>query len=313
MRIAILGAGGVGGYFGARLAAAGYDVTFIARGKHLDAMRNRGLRIESPIGNLSLNDVKVVGSASEVGNVDFVFMTVKLWDTEEAGKSLVPLVTQGAAVVSFQNGVHKDEILRKYLPQESILGGAAYISAVISEPGVIVHNGTMQKLAFGEYDGSRSARVTALYDACVKAGFDAEISNDIVRLIWEKFVFLVGLSGTTAAVRKPIGVIREDAKTRTLLLDVMREVVAVGKAKGVALSDAFAEDRLSFFDTLPPSVTSSMHHDLERGNRLELPWLSGGVADLGAQLNVPTPCNRVIADILSPYVKGGEPKVPASR
>jgi 2-dehydropantoate 2-reductase len=301
MRIAVLGAGGVGGYFGARLAAAGSDVTFIARGRHFEAMRSHGLRVESPLGNISLKDVKVVDRASEVGKVDLVFVTVKLWDTEEAVKSLVPVVAQGAAVISFQNGVQKEDVLRTYLPQESIIGGVSYVAAVIGEPGVIVHTGTMQKLAFGEYDGSCSARVTALYDACVKAGIDAEISDDTRRLIWEKFVFLVGLSGITSATRKPVGVVRENPKTRALLLDSMREVVAVGQAKGVALADDFAQNRLSFCDTLDPSTTSSMHHDLERGNRLELPWFSGAVADLGKQLNVPTPCNRVIADILSPY------------
>ncbi len=306
MRIAILGAGGVGGYFGARLAAAGCDVTFIARGKHREAMLERGLRIESPLGNLTLKDVKVVGSSSEVGEVDLVFMTVKLWDTDDAARSLIPIVARGASVVSFQNGVQKDDILRKYLPAESILGGVSYIAAVIGEPGVIVHNGTMQKLVFGEYGGSRSARVVALHEACRKAGIEADISDDIERLIWEKFVFLVGLSGATSAIRKPIGVIRENAKTRALLFDVMREVVAVGKAKGVALADDFAEGRLSFCDTLPASMTSSMYNDLQRGNRLELPWLSGGVAEMGAALNVPTPCNRVIADILSPYADGDE-------
>jgi 2-dehydropantoate 2-reductase len=307
MRIAVLGAGGVGGYFGARLAASGCDVTFIARGRHLEAIRAGGLRVISASGNVTLNDAKVVGSVSEVREADLVFVTIKLWDTEEAARSLAPLVERGAAVVSFQNGVQKDEILGKHLPQRAIIGGVSYISAVIGEPGVIVHGGTMHKLAFGEYDGSRSQRVAALYEACVKAGFDAEISADIRRLIWEKFVFLVGLSGTTSAVRKPIGAIRENAQTRALLLDVMREVAAVGRAKGVALPEGFAEQRLAFCDTLPASMTSSMHHDLERGNRLEVPWLSGAVADLGAQLNVPVPCNRVIADILAPYAGGSAP------
>jgi 2-dehydropantoate 2-reductase len=312
MRIAILGAGGVGGYFGARLAAAGCDVTFIARGKHRQAMLERGLRIESPLGNLTLKDVKVVGTSAEAGEVDLVFVAVKLWDTDDAGQALIPLVERGASVVSFQNGVQKDETLRRYLPAASIIGGVSYIAAVIGEPGVIVHSGAMQKLVFGEYDGSRSARVSALYDACQKAGIEAEISDDIERLIWEKFVFLVGLSGMTSAVRKSIGAIRENPRTRALLLEVMQEVVAVGKAKGVALRDDFAQNRLSFCDTLPASMTSSMYNDLQRGNRLELPWLSGGVASLGEALNVPTPCNRVIADILSPYTDGGETAQPTA-
>ncbi|WP_207003617.1 2-dehydropantoate 2-reductase [Trinickia mobilis] len=304
MKIAVLGAGGVGGYFGARLAAAGYDVTFVARGKHLEAMRRNGLRVSSPLGDLVVETPKVVEDVSAVDKVDLVLVAVKLWDTEAAAKSLKPLVDQGAAVLSFQNGVHKDEILAKYVPKASIIGGVCYIAAVISEPGVIAHSGAMQKLVFGEYDGSRSVRVEAFYQACVKAGITAEISDNIGRLIWEKFVFLVGLSGTTASIRKSIGPIRENPRTRAFLLQVMDEVVAVGRAKGVDLPVNFAEDRLAFCDTIPATMTSSMHQDLERGNRLELPWLSGGVAEFGAQLNIPTPKNTAIADILELYAAG---------
>jgi 2-dehydropantoate 2-reductase len=304
MKIAVLGTGGVGGYFGARLAAAGYDVTFVARGKHLDAMRKNGLRISSALGDVIVENPRAVDDVNAVGQVDLVLVAVKLWDTETAAKSVKALVDQGAAVVSFQNGVHKDEILAQYVPKASIIGGICYIAAVISEPGVIAHSGTMQKLVFGEYDGSRSARIEAFYEACLKAGITAEISDNIERLIWEKFVFLVGLSGTTASIRKPIGPIRENPRTRALLLQVMQEVVAVGRAKGVALPADFAQDRLSFCDSIPATMTSSMHHDLERGNRMELPWLSGGVAEFGAQLNIPTPKNSAIADILELYAAG---------
>ncbi|WP_207004977.1 ketopantoate reductase family protein [Trinickia mobilis] len=304
MKIAVLGAGGVGGYFGARLAAAGYDVTFVARGKHLEAMRKNGLRVSSPLGDVLLKDPKAVDDVNAVGRVDLVLVAVKLWDTDTAARALKPLVDQGAAVLSFQNGVHKDEILADYLPTQSIIGGVCYIAAVISEPGIIAHTGTMQKLVFGEYDGSRSARVEMFYEACQKAGITAEISDNIKRLIWEKFVFLVGLSGTTASIRKPIGPIRENPRTRAFLLQVMDEVVAVGRAKGVDLPANFAHDRLAFCDTVPATMTSSMHHDLERGNRMELPWLSGGVSEFGAQLNIPTPKNSAIADILELYAAG---------
>lgn len=306
MKIAVLGAGGVGGYFGARLAAAGYDVTFIARGMHLDAMRTRGLRVISPLGDVTVENPKAVDDVSKVGKVDLVLVAVKLWDTEAAGESLQQLANDGAAVLSFQNGVHKDEILARHLPEQSILGGVAYIAAVISEPGVITHSGTMQKLTFGEYDGSRSARVESFFEACQKAGITAEISDNIRRLIWEKFVFLVGLSGTTSSIRKPIGPIRENPRTRAFLLDVMREVVSIGRAKGVDLPEHFAENRLAFCDTIPATMTSSMHHDLERGNRMELPWLSGGVSDFGRQLNIPTPNNTAIADILELYAAGSQ-------
>ncbi|MGP8432473.1 ketopantoate reductase family protein [Paraburkholderia fungorum] len=304
MKIAVLGAGGVGGYFGARLAASGSDVTFIARGKHLEAMREGGLRVISPLGDVTIRDPKVVDSVDHVDEADLVVVAVKLWDTETAAKSLKTLADRGAAVISFQNGVHKDEALAAHLPANSLLGGVSYIASVISEPGVVTHSGTLQKLTFGEYDGRRSQRVEDFFAACVKAGITAEISDNIRRLIWEKYVFLVGLSGTTSTIRKPIGPIRDDPRTRVFLLEVMREVVAVARAQKIDLPLDFAEGRLAFCDTLPHTMTSSMHGDLERGNRMELPWLSGGVSELGAQLNIPTPKNDAITDILTLHAAG---------
>jgi 2-dehydropantoate 2-reductase len=304
MKIAVLGAGGVGGYFGAKLATAGHDVTFVARGKHLDAMRRNGLRIVSPLGDITVQAPQAVDDVAKLDEVDLVLIAVKLWDTERAAESLKSVVAKDTAVLSFQNGVHKDEILARYLPKESILGGVCYIAAVISEPGVVTHSGSMQKLTFGEYDGRRSERVETFHAACQDAGITAEISNDIRRAIWEKFVFLVGLSGTTASIRKEIGPIRDNPRTRAFLLDVMREAVAVGRAKGVDLPPDFAEDRLAFCDTIPATMTSSMHHDLGRGNRLELPWLSGGVAGFGHELGIPTPKNDAIVDILELYAPG---------
>jgi 2-dehydropantoate 2-reductase len=304
MKIAVLGAGGVGGYFGAKLATAGHDVTFVARGKHLDAMRRNGLRIVSPLGDITVQAPQAVDDVAKLDEVDLVLIAVKLWDTEGAAESLKSVVAKDTAVLSFQNGVHKDEILARYLPKESILGGVCYIAAVISEPGVVTHSGSMQKLTFGEYDGRRSERVETFHAACQDAGITAEISNDIRRAIWEKFVFLVGLSGTTASIRKEIGPIRDNPRTRAFLFDVMREAVAVGRAKGVDLPPDFAEDRLAFCDTIPATMTSSMHHDLGRGNRLELPWLSGGVAGFGHELGIPTPKNDAIVDILELYAPG---------
>ncbi|MET8009417.1 ketopantoate reductase family protein [Streptomyces sp. NPDC005271] len=304
MRIAVVGAGGVGGYFGARLAAAGDDVTFVARGRHLAAIRQQGLTVRSPLGELRVSPDAVVPAIADIKAPDLVIVAVKLWDTEDVARQLRSLAEGGATVVSFQNGVQKDTVLRRHLPPESVLGGVCYISAFIEEPGVVVHNGTLQRLVFGEYDRTESERVRTFLDRCRDAGIDAGISADIERTIWEKFVFLVGLSGTTAAVRQPIGVVRGDPGSRSLLHEVMREVVAVGRAKGVGLDPAFADDRLAFCDTLPAEMTSSMHNDLDRGNRLELGWLSGAVAELGAELGVDTPRNRAIADVLSPYALG---------
>ena len=277
MRIAIMGAGGIGGYFGGRLAEGGADVVFIARGEQLAAFRMDGLRIKSTLGDLHLPRVLATDDPRTLGRVDLVLIGVKLWDTEAAARAIAPLVSGETAVVSFQNGVEKDDMMRNVLGDAAVMGGVSYIAAAIAEPGVIAHNGTMQRLVFGEYDGRRSARAEAFLEACRRAKIDAELNTDIRRAIWEKFVFLVGLSGTTATMRAPIGPIRSNSQSRTFLLDVMREVVAVGRAKGVALDADYAESRLAFCDTLPETMTSSMAVDMERGNRLEIPWLSGAV------------------------------------
>jgi 2-dehydropantoate 2-reductase len=304
MRIAVMGTGGVGGYFGARLAGAGHEVAFVARGRQLEALRANGLRVQSPLGDLHLPAVTVTDQPAEIGPVDLVLFTVKLWDTLAAAASIKPLLGEQAAVVSFQNGVVKDDILRDALGAGHVIGGVTYIAATIAEPGVIRHSGTLQKLVFGEYDGSLSPRVRQFRDACADSGIDAEISDRIEQAIWEKFVFLVGLSGTTSLARSEIGPIRTNPRARAFLHDVMAEVVQVALAQGVPLPAGYADERLAFADQVPATMTSSMHHDLERGNRLEVGWLSGDVVERGARLGVATPCNRAIFDILSIYSEG---------
>ena len=305
MKIAMMGSGGVGGFFGARLANAGYDVTFIARGAHLEAMRRSGLTIENePQGDIHVARVKAAADPGEVGPVDIVVLSVKLWDTADAARAIAPMVGPSTGVLSLQNGVVKDDILREHLPAEQVMGGVGYVATHISRPGVLRQTGTMQRVIVGEHDGLASERAKFLHEALVKSGVKAELSSDVRRAIWEKYVFLVGLSATTTTMRKTLGPIRESAQTRAFLLDVMREVVAVGRALGVALPADFAEQRLAFADTLPVDMTSSMHHDLERGKRLEVNWLSGGVVDLGRKAGVPTPDNRAVCDILALHACG---------
>ncbi|MDT0403380.1 ketopantoate reductase family protein [Streptomyces edwardsiae] len=304
MRIAVVGAGGVGGYFGARLAAAGHEVTFVARGRHLEAVRRSGLLVRSPLGDVRTSPDSAVDSIDRLGPADLVVVAVKLWDTEDVAAQLASAKTGGAPVLSLQNGVHKDAILRRSLPEESVLGGTCFISAFIEEPGVVRHNGALQRMVFGARHPSQKEVVEQFLTACQEAGTEAAISTDIDRVIWEKFVFLVGLSATTATVRRPIGVVRSHERSRVLLREIMEETVALARASGVALDDSFAERQLAFCDTLPADMTSSMHNDLEHGNRLELPWLSGGVADLADRLGVPAPRNRTVADILAPYALG---------
>jgi 2-dehydropantoate 2-reductase len=306
MKIIVVGAGGVGGYFGGRLAAAGYDVTFVARGAHLASIQKNGLKIRNTnqLKDLVLPAVKGVETVAEAGSADLVLIGVKLWDTETVAVTLRAVADKGASFISFQNGVQKDYLLRKYVPAESIIGGVCYIAASISEPGVIDYKGGIQKLVFGEYSGHRSKRCETFLAACKQAGIDAELSDDIERAIWEKFVFLVGLSGATSFFRTTIGPIRDDQQKRAMLQGAMQEVVAVARAKSVNLDSDFAENRLAFCETLPPSFPSSMQIDLSRGNRLELPWLSGAVVDLGRALKVATPVNQQIVEALAPYVEG---------
>jgi 2-dehydropantoate 2-reductase len=303
MRIAIMGSGGLGGYFGARLCKSDAQVHFIARGRHLEAMRTDGLRIEGPE-PMHIPRVNATDNPGEVGIVDFVLFCVKLWDTEAALQQIRPMVGPGTAIISFQNGVLKDQYLRTAYDAAHIMGGVGYVATTIDRPGVIRQTGPMQRLLFGEFDGSRSPRGQALLAACLAGGIKAELSENILREIWQKYVFLVGLSGTTTTMRNTIGPIREHPQTRAFLLDVMREVVAVGRAHGVDLAEDYAELRLQLADELPADMTSSMHHDLEKGNPLEVRWLSGGVVELGRSKDVPTPLNRAIADILALHAEG---------
>ena len=306
MRIAIMGSGGVGGYFGARLVQGGADVHFIARGAHLAAMREHGLAIEGGPQPIHLPKVSVSDEAKTIGPVDVVMFCVKLWDTEIAARQVLPLMQSETAVISFQNGVQKDDMLRPIVGEKALVGGVAYVGTAIGRPGVIVQTGSVERLVFGEYDGRRSARVDAFYAACRRGGINAEISEDILRSIWEKYVSLVAMSGATTSTRRTIGPIRSNPLTRQFLLDLAREVVAVGRAHGVKLPEDYAEQRMPFVDAWPPEMTTSMHHDLQQAKPLELRWLSGGVVDLGAAVGVPTPMNRAVRDILTLHADGAQ-------
>ncbi len=300
-----MGSGGVGGFFGGRLAHAGCDVTFVARGAHLAAMREHGLLIENEVqGNILINPVKVTADATSAGTPDLILFAVKLWDTEAVARALKPIAGPQTAVLSLQNGVVKDDILGAVFGDKALLGGVAYVGTHIARPGVIHQVGTLQRLVFGEYDGKPSARAQALLAVALKAGLQAELSGDIRRTLWEKYTFLVGLSGTTACMRSTIGPVREYPRTRAFLHDLMKETVAVGRALGVALPENYADERLTFADSVPGTMDSSLHHDLKNGNPLEVEWLAGGVVQLGAKVGVPTPCNRAVWDVLALHAPG---------
>jgi len=302
MRIAMMGAGGVGGYFGGRMAASGCDVTFIARGRHLEAIRKQGLRIDSrDIGDAIIDPADATDNPADVGVMDCVIVAVKLWDTEEVGRAILPMVGPETTVLSLQNGVECDQTLARVVGTGHLIGGVAFIASSIREPGVIKHIGTMQRVVVGERAGGSSSRVEALYEVMLHAGITAEVSDDIERTIWEKFVFLVGLSATTTMLRTTLGPVRKNPDSRAFLLNIMREAVAVGRAKGIDLADDYAEDRLAFAAGLPVDMTSSMHHDLEAGNRLEVAWLSGAVARFGHELGVATPVNQSVWAVLKTH------------
>jgi 2-dehydropantoate 2-reductase len=304
VKIAVMGSGGVGGYFGARLTSGGADVTFVARGAHLAAMREHGLAIEGGPDEIHLREVKAVEDPAAAGIVDLVLFAVKLWDTDAAIAKIRPIVGPDTVVISLQNGVLKDDDLSRAFGRTRVMGGVCYIATTIARPGVIRQTGTLQRLVFGEFDAEATPRAVRFLDACRLGGIKAELSRNIRRDTWEKFVFLAAPSGTTATMRATIGQIRANAQTRAFLLDLMREVVAVGRSHGIDLPADYAEQQLVLADGLAPDMTSSMHNDLERGNRLEVRWLAGGVVELGAAAGVATPLNRAIADILALYADG---------
>lgn len=303
MRIAVMGAGGVGGYFGGRLAQAGHEVSFVARGRHLEAIRAKGLTLKSPVGDAVLK-VRASESPAELGPADVILFAVKLWDTESAAEQIRPLTDGGATVIPFQNGVESIERIGKVLGAERVMGGAAYIAGRISEPGVVVQVGSMARLRFGPVLPAQKKIAEDFYAACKQAKFDVELSDEIVKVLWEKFVALVALSATTAVTRQPIGAVRADADTRWLLETCMRETWALGREKGVELADDLVEQTMKFVEGLPHEMKASMAADLEAGGRLEAPWLSGAVARMARELGIEATANRAVYAALKPYCGG---------
>jgi 2-dehydropantoate 2-reductase len=305
MRIVIMGAGGVGGYFGGRLALAGNDVTFIARGAHGEAIRRNGLRAEGVLGEFHVQPTKCVASAAEItGPVDVILFTVKLSDIESAAEQLRPIVRPGTTVYTVQNGVEAAETAGAILGRDKVVPGVAYISATIAEPGVIRSAAAFARLAFGENDGRESARNKAFYETCKAANIDAVIAPDIKRTLWLKFAMLAPMAATTALMRCGMGAIRTNPRSRALLQALVEEIVAVAKQAGVQVQDGDVTETMKIFDSLPPTARASMAHDLDIGKPLELPWLSGAVVRLGERHDLATPTHRFITQALAPYEKG---------
>jgi len=304
MRIAIVGAGGVGGGYGAALAHAGADVTFIARGAHLAAMQRDGLRVESQLGNTHLRPTQATDDPATVGPVDVVLFCVKLWDVESAGRHIKPMVGPDTAVIPLQNGIDAPEQLVPILGKEAVMGGVANISATIAEPGLIRQTGTAFRMVFGELDGRRRDRGEAFAAMCRKAGIDGVHSDAILTELWLKFILLATNAGTMAMIRLPLGRIRDDADIVAMMRAGYQETVDVGRARGVTIPGDAVERTLAWNRNAPATLLPSMAVDLMRGNRIELPWLSGKIVALGRELGVPTPTHALMYAALKPYVMG---------
>lgn len=304
-----MGAGALGCYFGGRLAESGADVSFIARGNHLEAMQKNGLVVESPLGDIKLDQVVATEEPAEIGPVDIVIFLVKLPDTRHAAKQIGPLLHNETGVLSFQNGIDAWDWIGEEVGKDKVLGGTAAIPADVKEPGIIRHSADFAKLVFGEFDGRSSQRSEQLHALFKNAGVDAELVDDIDVKIWEKFVMLSAFSAATTIARLPIGPVRDHIKSKTLLEQLTRESFEVGKKACPGLPDNHAANVLQFLENAPAAMRSSMLDDLNRGKPLELDYLSGAVVRKAKELGLEASAHAFVQQALSPYVDGS-PKLP---
>lgn len=303
MQIAIMGAGGIGGYIGARLAAAGEEVAFIARGRHLKAMQSAGLTIESPLGDVSLFPVVATDDPAEIGPVDLVVFAVKLWDTLQAAGALAPLVGRHTRVVTLQNGIDSIEILSRFVPKEQVVGGVIYVAASVARPGVIKHSGGLRRVIVDAARGD--AAITALREVSRRAtGIELETTDAIGRAIWEKFIVFAAFSAATTLMRTAAGPLLGNPETRAFLRQLLDEGVAIAGVTGNGVATGFADAALERLASVPPTIRSSMSDDLERAKPLELPWISGRIHALGLQHGIPAPAHTAAYRSLILYADG---------
>jgi 2-dehydropantoate 2-reductase len=304
MHIVFYGAGGIGGYFGARLLAAGEQVSFVARGRHAQAMREHGLRVKSPLGDVQVAVPSISEDPTALPKADLVVFAVKMPDAESAAARLAPLMNAGSVVLPLQNGIEIVDVLSAALGPAPVALGAAYIPAKILEPGVIEHAGGFASLRFGALQAEQRPVLEAFAAACQRAEVQVELVDDMRRVMWEKFVFLVGMSSLTALTRLPIAVARTTPELRALLQQVMEETAALARAEGVALPEDFVAKQMTVVDGLPAAAKASMANDLDAGKPLELPWLAGAVARRSERRGLKADANRFVAAALAPYVNG---------
>lgn len=301
MKVAVFGAGGVGAYLGGRLAQVGADVHLIARGDHLAALRESGLRVESVAGDFEV-DLPATDDPAEVGPCDYVIFTVKSYDTEAAAADLGPLLGEGSAVISFQNGLDNERVIAETIGREHVMGGVARIFSTIGAPGVIEHTGGPTQFVFGELDGSTSARGERFLEICERAeGVDPELSADVEAAIWEKATLICAQAGMTATVRLPLGAIRSVPESWAMYRRIVEEVAAVGRAEGVDLPDDVVDRQVDLAAGLRDDVYSSLHYDMTHGKRMEVEALNGAVVRRAEAAGVDVPMNDAVYAILKPW------------
>ncbi len=304
MKIVVMGTGGVGGYFGARLAAAGHDVGFVARGKHLAAIKSNGLKVLSEKGDVTIHPARASDTPGDLGIADIVLFCVKAYDTESAAELIKPVVGPDTGVIPFLNGIGHMEILERVLGPSHVMGGVANISALIEKPGVIRHFASMQILRVGEMDDAATPRIEAFRAACAEAGIDAPVPSSIQRELWQKFVMICTLAGANCLTRLPLGNCRSHPATRALMESLANETVAVAKALSIPLPEDQVERTMAVLDMLPPTMKASILAALERGEKLEASALNGSVARLGEAHGINTPMNHTVYAALAPHENG---------
>lgn len=301
MRVAVIGAGGVGGYFGARLLEAGVEVIFLVRGAHLAALERRGLQLRSIAGDVHLERVVATDDPARVASADAVLVATKAWQVAEAAEQIRPHLGPDTLVVGLQNGVEAADDLAAVLGRERVAGGTCALISRVTEPGLIEHTGSDPRIVVGDLNGTTERACARLRDTFEGArGVDAVLSDDIRRPIWRKFVFLASASAVGAATRTPAGVYRELAATRAILRDAMEEVALLAAANGVPLDESAVDKALAFVDGLPPAATTSMQRDVLAGRPSELETLSGAVVRLAGERGVPVPVHRTLHAALVP-------------
>jgi 2-dehydropantoate 2-reductase len=305
MKLAVYGPGGIGGYFGGRMALAGADVHLIARGSHLEALQRRGLKVTSPNGDFEVN-LPASGEPSDIGPCDYVLFCVKSFDTDDAASRLGPLIGDATAVISFQNGVDNEERIARAVGSGHVMGGAAYIFSRVVEPGVVAHTGGPARIVFGEMDGSISDRAKRFLDLCERANIDAALSDHMGRVLWDKFAFICAQAGMTAAVRLPIGEVRAVTESLAAFKRIVEEVCAVAAADGIELPADSPDRHARFAESLEPSGYSSLYDDLTNGRRMEVEALHGTIVRRARRHGIPVPVSETIYAILKPWAVHNE-------